>query len=111
LLRLKQRRDRRPGFPIEPAWIFYPKYFWNLASKSVRVAKHWIDLELITRRARREQALRPYMDLALTPVTDDETETLELFTHNEAARSDVVHQRKIAALTHGAARPDAAQHA
>src|SRR5262249_16731180 len=24
-LRRKSRRDRRPGFPIEPAWRFYPK--------------------------------------------------------------------------------------
>ena len=25
-LRLKFRRDRRPGLPIEPAWQFYPRY-------------------------------------------------------------------------------------
>ena len=35
-------------------------------------------------RARREQRSKPYTDLAMTPVTDDETETLEMFTHNEA---------------------------
>jgi hypothetical protein len=33
--------------------------------------------------------------------SDDETETLAMFTHNEAARHEVQHQRKVAALTHG----------
>ena len=31
--------------------------------------------------------LEPYMDQALTPVVDDETETLEMFTHNEGSVS------------------------
>jgi len=25
--RLKYRLDRRPSFPIEPVWAFYPRYF------------------------------------------------------------------------------------
>jgi hypothetical protein len=33
-------------------------------------------------------------------VTDEETETLEMFTHNEAARAEVAHVRKVAELTH-----------
>jgi hypothetical protein len=40
----------------------------------------------------------------LTP-GDDESETLELLTHSEAARAAVAHQRKIAELTHGARAP------
>jgi hypothetical protein len=40
-----------------------------------------------------------YMDQALTPVTDDETESLELFTHNTGAREAVEHSRKVAELT------------
>jgi hypothetical protein len=54
------------------------------------------------RRARRDAAPGMYADLALTPVSEEETETLALFTHNEAARSEVAHTRKVAALTHGA---------
>src|SRR6266481_4115072 len=30
-LRRKSRRDRRPGYPIEPAWIFYPRYVLETA--------------------------------------------------------------------------------
>ena len=54
-----------------------------------------------TRRALKEAKRAPYIDQALMPVTEDETETLEMFTHNEGARSEVVHTRKVAALTHG----------
>jgi hypothetical protein len=45
-LRRKSRRDRRPGFPIEPAWRFYPKYLTETAVNQVR----WIWLYLRLRR-------------------------------------------------------------
>jgi radical SAM superfamily enzyme YgiQ (UPF0313 family) len=108
--RLKYRLDRRPGYPIEPAWAFYPKYLWEIVSKHVQLGKHWIELSLMCRRARREQKIQPYADLAMTPVTDDETETLEMFTHNAGARDQVVHVRKVDALTHGAHEPSDMQH-
>jgi hypothetical protein len=44
------------------------------------------------------------MDAALAPVADDETETLEMFTHNEGARNEVVRTRRIAELTSGAGK-------
>jgi hypothetical protein len=108
VMRLKYRRERRPGLPLEPVWRFYPRYAWEIVSKHARVFKHWFDLELMVRRARRTARPGQYTDRALTPVSDDETETLEIFTHNEGARSEVAHTRKIAALTHGTAT--AAQH-
>ena len=46
-----------------------------------------------------------YTDLALTPVSDEETDTLELFTQNDAARTEVARTRKIAELTHGVPAP------
>jgi Radical SAM superfamily len=99
--RLKYRRDRRPGLPIEPVWSFYPKHLWEIVSKHGRLAKQWIEMSRMCARARREQKLNPYTDLAMTPVTDDETETLEMFTHNAGARDQVAHVRKVDALTHG----------
>jgi hypothetical protein len=35
----------------------------------------------------------------MTPVTEGETQTLELFTHNKSAREAVDHARKIKTLT------------
>jgi hypothetical protein len=102
VVRLKYRHDRRPGLPLEPIWTFYPKYVCELVAKHARVLKHWFDLELMVWRARRNAGPGQYTDPALPPVADDETETLEMFTHNEAARHEVAHIHKVAALTHGA---------
>jgi radical SAM superfamily enzyme YgiQ (UPF0313 family) len=99
--RLKYRRDRRPGLPIEPVWSFYPKLLWEIMRKHGKLAQQWIEMSRMCARARREQKLNPYTDLAMTPVTDDETETLEMFTHNAGARDQVAHVRKVDALTHG----------
>ena len=46
------------------------------------------------------QRLR-YMDQALTPVSEGETQSLELFTHTDDARHAVEHARKVAHLTGG----------
>jgi radical SAM family protein len=101
LFRLKYRLDRRPSMPIEPAWVFYAKYAWEIVSKHIRLAKLWMELSLMARQARKEQKLKPYTDLALTPVAEGETEELELFTQSAAARDQVAHLHKIDELTHG----------
>ena len=55
-----------------------------------------------SQRIYKDKNRHAYTDQALTPVTDDETETLELFTHSEAARQSVKHTKKVAQLTgHG----------
>ncbi len=40
-----------------------------------------------------------YMDQALTPVSEDEDETLDLLTKTTGARAAVAHVKKIAELT------------
>ncbi len=102
LFRLKCRRDRRPGLPIEPVWSFYPKLAWEFVTKHVWLLLQLLGCYLMMQRAKREQRKTPYMDAAITPVQDEETDTLELFTHNEGARNEVARTRKIAELTHGA---------
>ncbi|MFL5088580.1 MAG: B12-binding domain-containing radical SAM protein [Xanthobacteraceae bacterium] len=99
LLRRKYRRDRRPGFPVEPIWSFYPKFAWNFAAKSVRALRLLLWIHRVSRQVQKEPNRHLYMDQALTPVCDDETESLELFTHSEAARKAVAHAHKIAHLT------------
>ena len=53
-LRLKFRRDRRPGLPKESAWWFYPKYFWESLCKQVRWASLYARLFLISQRIKRD---------------------------------------------------------
>ncbi len=100
-VRLKYRRDRRPGLPLEPVWAFYPKIAWEFLSKHGRMAWLWWKLDRVRRRLRNDPQRRLYIDQALSPVLDEETETLELFTHNDGARQAVAHVRKVASLTRG----------
>jgi radical SAM superfamily enzyme YgiQ (UPF0313 family) len=90
--RFKTRRDRRPGMPIVPAWRFYPHYFAETAAKLVRWSRLFLNLHSMYRDIKRDPAKFEYMDLALTPVTDDETETRELF-QSEAAQTYVAKHR------------------
>jgi radical SAM superfamily enzyme YgiQ (UPF0313 family) len=102
-LRFKSRRDRRPGMPIIPAWQFYPAYFLETATKLGRWAALYIKLRRIYLRIKHDPRRYEYADLALTPVTDDEIETYDLF-HPRAAqdyaglepRSEKIDQVRIA---------------
>jgi hypothetical protein len=106
LFRRKYRRDRRLGFPVEPRWSFYPKYLYQTIVKYSRLLPIAFRLFALGRRITKEtrrdvhDATRlRYMDPALTPVTDTETETLEMFTRNDGTRNAVEHARKVAHLT------------
>ena len=97
--RRRYRLDRRFGMPIEPVWQFYPKRLWEIVSKHVRLAWAFYKIDRVLRAVRKDPQRHAYRDAALAPVADDETDTLELFTHNESARNEVVRTRKIAELT------------
>ena len=99
LLRRKYRHDRRPGMPIEPIWSFYPRFAWEFVSKTTRALRLLLWLHLTKRRILKDHARYSYMDQALTPVSDDETEKLDLFTHSDTARQAVAHVHKIEQLT------------
>jgi hypothetical protein len=108
IFRRKYRLDRRYGMPIEPVWTFYPKAAWEIGSKMVRMTRFWLELDRMRRVVRNDPNRHLYTDAALTPVEDSETETLEMFTHNEGARNEVARTKRIHALTHGGA--SAAEH-
>jgi hypothetical protein len=96
-VRLKNRHERRPELPIEPVWKFYPQLTWEIMVKHVRAATAaWAIFRIYRRVAAGAQI--PYTDEAMTPVSDDETERLELFTHNESAREAVDRARRIKTL-------------
>jgi hypothetical protein len=97
-VRLKNRRERRPELPVEPVWKFYPQLTWEIIVKHARVAAAaWRIFRIYRRVAAGAQIV--YNDQAMTLVTEDETQTLELFTHNKSAREAVDHARKIKILT------------
>ncbi|HEX6096941.1 MAG TPA: B12-binding domain-containing radical SAM protein [Thermoanaerobaculia bacterium] len=85
LFRYKFRRDRRPGFPVESRWTFYPKYVFESIVKLGRWFGTYAGLRLIYMKAKRDPKKYEYMDTALTPVTEHDAEDLELFQPRAAA--------------------------
>ncbi|MBV8425711.1 MAG: radical SAM protein [Hyphomicrobiales bacterium] len=86
-LRRKVRRDRRPGMPIENPFVFYPRYVAELIAKHVKIAGIVWRMGRTRRAIKRDPKARLYRDLALTPVADQDLETLEMFQQNDATRA------------------------
>jgi radical SAM superfamily enzyme YgiQ (UPF0313 family) len=82
--RYKVRTSRRAGLPVIPAWKFYPSYLAETVSKLGRWLSLYFSLRKIYTRIKRDPQRLAYADLALTPVTDEELETLELFHETRA---------------------------
>jgi len=101
-LRLKFRRDRRPGLPIEPMWLFYPRYVAETLRKQYQWFSFYLRMRAIYNRIKRDPARRSYTDLALSPVEDDETESRELF-QSDAAQAYVRQEQRLDKVSHGAA--------
>jgi hypothetical protein len=89
-LRRKYRRDRRPGLGIESPLVFYPRYVMNLTWKHLRLASAVWRFGRFRRSLKHDPKAADYTDLALTPVTDDEFDSLEMFNVSAAAKSAVV---------------------
>ncbi|HEY5962947.1 MAG TPA: radical SAM protein, partial [Xanthobacteraceae bacterium] len=102
LLRLKSRRDRRPGTPMESIWSFYPKYLAEMARKTAGWAEIYLKLRWIYVRVKHNPKRYEYSDLAIEPVTDDEIETHEMF-HTDAARAYVKTEKRIDTIIHSGA--------
>jgi hypothetical protein len=105
-LRMKFRRDRRSSMPLEPAWSFYPKYWFETVAKQFRWVSMYLKLRMIYLRIKHDPARREYTDLALTPVMDDEIETRELF-NNASAKAFVSQERRLENIRHGRPSPSA----
>jgi hypothetical protein len=100
--RTKFRTDRRPGLAIEPVWTFYPRYWLETAVKLARWASLYLRLRLLYLRIRRTMPRKQpgvlrklaYSDIAMTPVSEREAETHELFG-TTAAKAYVERERHL----------------
>ena len=93
-LRMRSRRDRRPEFPREPVWSFYPKYWTETAVKVVRWATLYLRLRRRYLAIKHDPNRYSYTDIAMTPVRDDEADTHELF-QTDVAKAFVGHQQHV----------------
>ena len=98
--RRKSRKERRHTFPIEPPFIFYPKYFSEIIWKHFCWVLLVIRMRLICKQVRNDPKNSEYMDLALEPLIENETETLELF-QSESAKKFVTKQERFKKMQHG----------
>jgi hypothetical protein len=93
-LRRKVRTDRRPTLPRENPLLFYPRYLAELVWKHVQIGRVVWRMARIRRELKRDPNARKYMDTALTPVSIDEIETLEMFNVTSAARAAATKARR-----------------
>jgi radical SAM superfamily enzyme YgiQ (UPF0313 family) len=96
IFRIKYRRDRRSGLPLESPITFYARYAADIARKVVIVAKRWRHLKSIVRKVEADPHAKLYMDEALTAVADEDADHMELYTQNDAARVAVERERRVA---------------
>jgi radical SAM superfamily enzyme YgiQ (UPF0313 family) len=99
LLRIKRRRDRRPEMPRENPLLFYPRYWWETATKTVAIARAFIRFDAIGKKIAADPASRAYTDASMDESMDKDDRTLDLLNHTETARAAVAHQRKVQRLT------------
>ena len=100
VIRLKHPDERRPGLPREHPWLFWTRFAWETLAKHAilfgTIAKLIVWAVVIARHP----DARRYIDQALTPVSDHEDDSLDLFTKTGGARAAVDHQKKVHDLTH-----------
>jgi hypothetical protein len=103
LFRLKHISERRPGLPAEAALAFHLRYVRALLANNLKLVSTIWSMYRLKRRIERDPNRHRYTDQALTPVREDEEQTLDLLTKTDGARAAIAHQRRIEELTHAAA--------
>jgi hypothetical protein len=89
-LRRKYRKDRRPTLPVESPLIFYPRYIADLVMKHITLAGLVWKYGKLRRQLKRDPNARNYRDLALTPVTDDDSEEMFVTSTYQHSRNALV---------------------
>src|SRR6266702_1202113 len=99
ILRLKRPSERRPGWPRESPWSFWPRFAWETLHKHAVLVGTIGQLLRSSLTIARDPEARAYTDQALTPVHDDDDAILDLLTKTTGARAAVAHVKKVAELT------------
>jgi hypothetical protein len=87
-VRVKMRRDRRPGLPLENPLVFYPRYYGGLLAKHLQLAAIAAPLGLFRLWLKIDRTRAgAYMDKALTPPTQADLDELDLFQNTESSRA------------------------
>ncbi len=99
-LRMRHPSERRPGLRRESALTFWPRFVVETVGKHVSMLGTIARMVRVWRSISRDPAAASYMDQALTPVRDDDHETLDLLTKTGGVREAIRHEKRVAELTH-----------
>ncbi len=108
IFRIKHRRDRRAGLPIENPVTFYARYAAEIVRKAALLGRSWWELKRIVKKIEADPLAHSYTDEALTAVADEDAENMGLYTQNEAARVAVEREHRVAGVkpkANGAGQP------
>lgn len=106
--RLKFRRDRRSGLPVESALAFYPRYLWEI------VAKHWAYVSAtwrvyrIYRKVKASPDRRGYSDIATREIEKDGEESLAMIQETRGGVEAVAKTARDASIVKAAKKRAAA---
>jgi len=87
VFRMKCRRERRPGLPVESALRFYPRYGWEIARKHLRFLRLFLWLRWLVRRLDRDPEAVHYRDAASTASSGNDVQDPSLIRTSSAAVS------------------------
>ena len=91
---MKYRRDRRYGMPIESIGVFHVKVAVEFCRKLAIYARLAWQGWRIGRKVSNDPRRHDYMDLALSPVVEDEMDKLALFA-DTAGGGDAVSKKRV----------------
>ena len=80
-------------------WAFYTDHISRTIANNLKLVGTIVWILGLKRRIERDPLSRSYIDVALTPVVDDDA-TLDLLTKTSGAKAAIAHIKKVAALTH-----------
>ena len=96
ILRLKHPSELRPGLAQPPVWWFWLRFLGSSSVKYARMIAIYLRVAHWRRMAERHAKTHAYVDQALSPVTAEEENTLDLLTKTAGAVASVAHARKVA---------------
>ncbi len=99
LFRRKHPSERRYGLPPVSLLTFYADHIGKTISNNLKLIGTILWILKLKRRIERNPQRRSYIDVALTPVVDDDA-ALDLLTKTSGAQAAIAHLKKVAALTH-----------
>ena len=104
-LRLKFRRDRRGGLPVESPFAFYPRYFGETVLKARRYWSVYRQCKAILKEVLAAPDRDTYADVAITPPRQDEFEALDLYHAPSGSEAALLRKQRDDAIRSKAQAP------